>query len=113
MMKISELGDKNWPIAYRKCLYDFKMKESAAIAKYYRPEKIYKYYSFKSEYRKKNIFNYEVAFNIPSSFNDPLDSRWFLNYEDILIARFEDIGDEWSKEKYGVVSYDLYEEDLL
>ena len=45
-MKISELGDKNWPIAYRKCLYDFKMKESAAIAKYYRPEKIYKYYSF-------------------------------------------------------------------
>lgn len=39
MMKISELGDKNWPIAYRKCLYDFKMKESAAIAKYYRPEK--------------------------------------------------------------------------
>lgn len=112
-MKISELGDKNWPIAYRKCLYDFKMKESAAIAKYYRPEKIYKYYSFKSEYRKKNIFNYEVAFNIPSSFNDPLDSRWFLNYEDILKARFEDIGDEWSKEKYGVVSYDLYEEDLL
>lgn len=112
-MKISELGDKNWPIAYRKCLYDFKMKESAAIAKYYRAEKIYKYYSFKSEYRKKNIFNYEVAFNIPSSFNDPLDSRWFLNYEDILKARFEDIGEEWSKEKYGVVSYDLYEEDLL
>lgn len=111
-MKISEFGDR-WTIAYARCLYAFKMKEAAAIAKYYRPTKIYKYYSFNSPYWSKNIFDFEIAFNTPSSFNDPLDSRWFLNYEDILKARLKDIGEEWSKEKYGDVNITLYEEDLL
>lgn len=111
-MKISEFGDR-WTIAYERCLYAFKMKEAVALAKYYRPTKIYKYYSFNSPYWSKNIFDFEIAFNTPSSFNDPLDSRWFLNYEDILKARLKDIGEEWSKEKYGDVNITLYEEDLL
>lgn len=111
-MKISELGT-NWPIAYEKCLYAFKMKEAAAIAKYYKPTKVYKYYSFDSQYWKQNIFDFEIAFNVPSEFNDPLDSRWFLNYKEILKARFEDAGEEWSEEKYHIVSEQLYEEDLM
>ena len=111
-MKISELGT-NWPIAYEKCLYAFKMKEAAAIANYYKPKKVYKYYSFDSQYWKQNIFDFEIAFNVPSEFNDPLDSRWFLNYKEILKARFEDNGEEWSEEKYHIVSEQLYEEDLM
>ena len=111
-MKISELG-LNWPIAYEKCLYAFKMKEAAAIANYYKPTKVYKYYSFDSQYWKQNIFDFEIAFNVPSEFNDPLDSRWFLNYEEILKDRFQDIGEEWSEEKYGGISHQLYEEDLM
>ena len=89
------------------------MKEAAAIANYYKPAKVYKYYSFDSQYWKKNIFDFEIAFNVPSEFNDPLDSRWFLNYKEILKARFEDAGEEWSEEKYHIVSKQLYEEDLM
>lgn len=112
IMKISELGDK-WQTAYKQCLYSFKMREAAAIARHYRPTKIYKYYSLCSPYWSKNIFDFEIAFNVPSKFNDPLDSRWFLNYEDILKERFRDIGQEWSREKYGDINFTLYEEDLL
>lgn len=111
-MKVSDIGDK-WPLLYKKCLNEYKMKEAAIIARYYRPAKIYKYYSFKSEYWKNNILDYEIAFNVPSHFNDPLDSRWFLDYEEIIKARFQDIGQEWSKEKYGDLKTTLYEEDLL
>ena len=106
-MKISDLG-MHWPIAYEKCLYAYKMKEAAAIANYYKPTKVYKYYSFDSPY-----WEFEIAFNVPSKFNDPLDSRWFLNYKEILKARFEEDGEEWSEEKYHIVSEQIYEEDLM
>lgn len=111
-MKVSELGDK-WQGVYIKCLYDFKMKEAATIATYYRPTKIYKYFSFASKYWHGNICNGEIAFNLPSNFNDPLDSRWFLDYKKILVDRFHDIGEEWSEEEFGPISLELYEEDLM
>lgn len=111
-MKVSDLGNK-WFAVYKRCLYDFRMKDAAAIATYYRPGKLYKYFSFSSEYWRQNVFNGEIAFNIPSNFNDPLDSRWFLDYERILTDRFHDIGIEWSQEEYGPISVELYEEDLM
>lgn len=111
-MKVSELGDKWFPV-YRQCLYDFRMKDAAAIATYYRPSKLYKYIGFSSKYWRGNMFSGEIAFNFPSNFNDPLDSRWFLDYRRVLIERFRDIGEEWSEEKFGPISVELYEEDLI
>lgn len=60
----------------------------------------------------------ELAFNIPEIFNDPLDSRWFLDYETILSERFRDIGEDWHTSKIGVDGcfqsmVRLYEEDLM
>lgn len=111
-MKISDLGDK-WYKAYEFCLRKYRVKEAANIAKYYCPKKIYKYYSFSSKYWRNNVFNGEIAFNLPSNFNDPLDSRWFLNYEEILKSRFKNSGLEWKKEYYTTFSNETYEEDLM
>ncbi len=85
-MKISELGEK-WQDAYEYCILNFKAKEAMSIARHYRPKRIYKYFSFESTYWKKNAKG-DVAFCHPSSFNDPMDSRWFLNYERIIDMRF-------------------------
>ena len=44
-MKICELGDK-WQDAYKHCILNYQAKLGMAIAKYYRPKKLYKYFSF-------------------------------------------------------------------
>lgn len=116
-MKISELGD-NWFEVYSICLEKYQIKNAIKIAHYYRPLKLYKYYSFDSDYWRKNVFDYQVAFNLPVYFNDPLDSRWFLDYEKILSERFKEIGKTWSNSYFGDESMfrnviALYEEDLL
>lgn len=116
-MKLSELG-KDWFRAYEYCVRHYKTREAAAIAKHYRPQKLYKYYSFESMYWEENTFKSELAFNLPEDFNDPLDSRWFLDYETILRERFRDIGEDWSTSLIGDDSsfqsmIQLYEEDLM
>lgn len=116
-MKIKELGEK-WPIAYKYCLKSYNVKYAAAIAKHYSPVKIYKYYSFSDPHWKKNIYDYEIAFNFPSNFNDPMDSRWFLDYEKIYKERFKDIGEVWDIENIGgkehfLDTIQLNEEDLM
>ncbi len=85
-MRISELGEK-WQEAYKCCIFSYKAKEAVSIAKHYRPKKIYKYFSFENKYWKQNAKG-DIAFCYPTSFNDPMDSRWFLNYERIIDARF-------------------------
>lgn len=93
-MKIQELGDR-WPKAYRYLLEHYQVIDAACIARCYRPKKIYKYYTFNSEYWEKNLYNGEICFNSPSCFNDPLDSRWFMDYDKLLSARFKKIGENW------------------
>lgn len=116
-MKIKDLREK-WPIAYEHCLRTYNVKYAAAIAKHYSPTKIYKYYSFSDPFWEKNLFDYEIAFNFPSNFNDPMDSRWFLDYEKIYKERFKDIGEEWNfdiiggKERF-LDTIQLNEEDLM
>lgn len=117
-MKINELGDA-WLDVYTACLEKYRVKEAAAIARYYQPRKIYKYFSFTSKHWQNNVFDYQIVFNVPSSFNDPHDSRWFLDYDKILKERYKEIGEDWEKE--ALFSNDemrknmiqLYEEDLL
>ena len=116
-MKISELGDK-WFSVYEICLRQYNVKEVAAIAKAYRPRKLYKYFSFTSNHWKDNAFNGALKFSFPSDFNDPLDSRWFLNYETIFRERFREINEEWTIERFGGKDFfgncvNLNEEDLL
>ena len=116
-MKISELGSE-WFSAYEHSLRHYKVKEAAAIAKYYRPRKLYKYYSFSSKYWKDNVYSGQLAFSFPSNFNDPFDSRWFLDYERIYRERFLEINEEWTIEKFGGKEFfencvHLNEEDLL
>ena len=116
-MIISELGD-NWHSAYESCLQNYEVLKAAAIARYYRPAKLYKYYSFSSEYWRKNVFDTQIAFNTPFNFNDPFDSKWFLDYEKIYRSRFENLGIEWTKEAFGGEHLfnclcELHEEDLL
>lgn len=89
-MKICELGDK-WQDAYKHCILNYQAKLGMAIAKYYRPKKLYKHFSFDNSYWKQNAKG-DVAFCYPSSFNDPMDARWFLNYESIIDARFGEKG---------------------
>ena len=89
-MKISELGDE-WFRAYELCLRQYRVKEAAAIAKVYRPEKLYKYFSFNSSHWRDNAYNGELKFSFPADFNDPLDSRWFLDYEKI----YKETAEKW------------------
>ena len=115
-MKIGELGDK-WFFAYKKCMESFAVTDAIRIAHYYKPEKLYKYFAF-NNYWKDNVLNGTIVFNSACSFNDPLDSRWFLDYEKILKNRMNDIGsnvnivDELLTYK-GKKRYTLFEEDML
>ncbi len=116
-MKIQDLGDR-WNIAYQKCLESYKVTEAIKIAHYYKPKKLYKYFSF-DNYWKDNIQNGTLVFNSVYNFNDPLDSRWYLDYERIIKKRVLDDGrDPTSVEDFleiigrnGTIT--LYEEDLL
>ena len=75
-MKISELGI-NWPIAYEKCLYAFKMKEAAAIANYYKPAKVYKYPDITVHL---TLFNATIAEGFPQKIEHN-DIKWITPNE--------------------------------
>lgn len=104
-------------MAYESCLRNYRIKDAARIARYYRPQKLYKYFDFSSQYWRKNVYEGQIAFNYPSNFNDPLDSRWFLDYKTIYKERLRDINEEWSVEAFGGEAFfenciALNEEDL-
>ncbi len=98
-MKIKDLGGK-WFSVYTACLKKYRVKEAAAVARAYRPRKLYKYVSFSSTYWRDNTSKYQIPFNMPSQFNDPFDSRWFLNYDKIWSERFGEIGQRWQREDH-------------
>ena len=81
-IKIKDLGDK-WFFAYKKCLESFAVMDAIRIAHYYKPKRLYKYYTF-DEHWKDNVQNGTIVFNSAENFNDPLDSRWYLDYEKII-----------------------------
>ena len=115
-MKIGDLGDE-WFFAYRKCLESFAVMDAMRIAHYYKPKRLYKYFTFDENW-KDNVQNGTIVFNSAENFNDPLDSRWYLDYEKILKNRMKDIGsgteivDELLTYK-GKKRYTLLEEDML
>lgn len=88
-MKISDLGNK-WFCIYKKCLESYDVKTAIRIAHFYKPKKLYKYFSF-NNYWIDNLKNGTIVFNSAYNFNDPLDSRWYLDYEYILKSRFKDV----------------------
>ena len=115
-MKVSNLGDK-WFLIYRKCLESFSVTNAIRIAYYYRPKKLYKYFVFDKHW-KDNVQNGTIVFNSANNFNDPLDSRWYLDYEKILKNRMRDIGSstdivEELLTYNGKKNYTLLEEDML
>ena len=116
-MKVTELGN-NWSKAYEHCLNNYTVKEAIVIAKQYRPQKLYKYYSFSSEYWRGNAYQGQLAFSLPSIFNDPLDSRWFIDYKKVYKERFRKNNEEWTVDEFGGEAFfqnciRLNEEDLL
>lgn len=113
-MRIDELGSR-WKEAYEGLMGRYQTKHAVAVARHYRPKKLYKFFSFDSQYWRRNIFHGDLVFNFPSSYNDPMDSRWFLDYERILRARYEEIGERWDDaELREFLRYVVptYEEDL-
>ncbi len=116
-MDVRDLGEK-WLAAYTACLKNHKIRAALAIARQYRPAKLYKYFSFQSPYWRENAFLEQIPFNAPSRFNDPLDSRWFLDYDTVYGERFKELGERWVREE--MFDDELYqslirldEEDLL
>ena len=87
-MKIKDLGN-NWFSAYKRCVESYRIKEAFLIAHFYKPKKLYKYFSF-NKFWKDNVENGTIVLNSVYNFNDPLDSRWFLDYEKILTNRTGD-----------------------
>lgn len=115
-MKINELGDK-WPYAYCVLLESYRLVDAVHVAQLYRPAKIYKYFSFSSEYWESNIYNAALCFNSPSLFNDLSDSRWFINYDKLLTERFKKDGMNWTESQLSNSNFldeakSGYEEDL-
>lgn len=113
-MRIDELGP-HWRKAYKHMADSYQTKYAAAIARYYRPKKLYKFFPFDPQYWRRNIFHGDLVFNYPSSYNDPMDSRWFLDYEKIVKERYKDAGEEWNDEEIKNLmkcAIPLYEEDL-
>lgn len=109
--------NNTWYLVYKSLLDKYHVTEAIAIAQYYKPKKIYKYFCFDKNW-KSNIFDGSIVFNIPHNFNDPHDSKWFLNHEEIIKARFKDIGEEWkigykgmTEELFEIFKHG-YEEDL-
>ena len=88
------------------------------IAHYYRPKRLYRYFPF-DEYWKDNVQNGTIVFNSAYNFNDPLDSRWYLDYEKIITNRVKDDNGDPNeiKEFFELMgkknAITLYEEDLL
>ena len=115
-MKIPELGPK-WFDAYENCLRHYQVKKAVAISRYYQPKKLYKYISFASSHWRENVFDGQIAFSLPSEFNDPFDSRWFLDYEKIIKSRFQREGETCPVELLNEESFQNYinlsEEDTL
>lgn len=112
-MKIEQLGSR-WREAYAHLAGTYQITRAAAVARYYRPQKLYKYFSF-DRYWRANICNGEIVFNDPGNYNDPMDSRWFLDYEKIVRERYRDAGLEWDEAEAGSLvrsTIPLYEEDL-
>lgn len=104
--------------AYADLLRKYRVREAHAVARHFRPRKLYKYLSFDSGYWRRDLFDCEIPFNFPADFNDPMDSRWFIDYEKVLRERFHDIGEVWSDELLGgSEAFEQYkhlsEEDLL
>lgn len=116
-MRIADLDDK-WFDVYQRCLELYDVKRAIQIAHFYKPKKLYKYFSFDSHWID-NIKNGTIVFNSACNFNDPLDSRWSLDYEYILKARFMDADqdtkfvDEYINDIDKKSMITLYEEDLL
>ncbi len=116
-MRIADLGD-NWFHVYQRCLELYDVKRAIQISHFYKPKKLYKYFSF-DNYWIDNLKNGTIVFNSTYNFNDPLDSRWSLDYKYILKSRFKDVGqgtnfvnkfiNDIGKKRL----ITLYEEDLL
>lgn len=114
-MKLDELG-ADWRKAYERMVESYQTTYAAAIARYYRPKKLYKYFDFSTQYYKKNICDGNIVFNNPCAYNDPMDSRWFLDFEKIVKERFKEAEEAWDEEKVGALIRDtipLYEEDSI
>lgn len=115
-MKIPELGEK-WFGVYENCLRHYQVKKATAISRYYKPKKLYKYISFASSHWRENVFDGQLAFSFPSEFNDPFDSRWFLDYEKIIKRRFQREREAFPAELFNEESFKNYirlsEEDTL
>jgi len=114
-MKISELSSC-WKEVYRISLERFEFVEAAKLATYYKPPYLYKYFSF-DEFWEDNIFNGSICLNTARNFNDPLDAKWFIDYESVIRARYEKEGISWTEsgisEEFMQNNVQLYEEDLI
>ncbi len=114
-MRLDKLGSR-WKEAYAHFVETYQITYAMAVAQYYRPQKLYKYFDLDPQYWRKNIYDGDIVFNDPVNYNDPMDSRWFLDYERIVRERYRDAGMEWDEEGVGSLvrsAIPLYEEDLI
>lgn len=112
-MKIEHL-ESQWKEVYIRLIEAYHVKPAVAVAQRYRPNKLYKYFNF-DPYWRKNIYGGEIVFNNPSNYNDPMDSRWFLDYERIVEERLKESNGRWNDAEIRALvrqSIPLYEEDL-
>ena len=102
----------NWRDAYEERLRNFKIVEALAIARRALPEKLYRYIKFDEKgHWRRSLFESELFMNLPSYFYDPIDSRWFLDYEKHIAERFHNENIDEPDIELLKLMIPLYEED--